>query len=375
MFRERKNLLFNPNINEEFGNYNKNYFIKKHPYYKHIVKEQDFYYPTLLTNFKYSIEYKFGFEFSKLFNIKFKQTNGLKENLDKINSEDWSEDTLIGLTTENILLKSIQDKSIDRDRVRFVCTLYNLDFILLTRFDTSSSKKLPINSWKDIKKYLDNDNPNKYNLGVLNEGTASEFEYKNFIKNANININHEKLNIIDNRNIQDSFYMFENNELDSLFIISNNKNPYIINYFKKRLASIIGTQGITNSLLKKDYNKYPKKYIQSRQYTKSIIKKHNNIFHSNLNITNENKQIETISTRLIVVAKKELSEDYIIKFLRHLYGNFEKLEQNLNNYLYLPSRDNNMKLFDPIEMSYVDKNILYHKGARDFYKEIELIKE
>ena len=174
MFRKKKKILFTSENNEEFSNYQ----LRKQPYYNHIIKEQEFYYPTLLTNFKYSLEYKFGFEFSKLFNIKFKQTVGLKDNLDKINSDEWSEDTLIGLTTENILLKSIKDKSIDKDKVRFVCTLYNLDFILLSRFDTSSSKKLAINSWEDIKIYLDSDNTSKYNLGVLNEGTASDLNVR-----------------------------------------------------------------------------------------------------------------------------------------------------------------------------------------------------
>lgn len=375
MFREKKKLLFSSDINEEFGNYNKDYFIEKLPYYKHIIKEQEFYYPLLLTNYKYSLEYKFGFEFSKLFNIKFKQTNGLKENLDRINSDYWSEDTLIGLTTENILLKSLENKSVNRDRVRFVCTLYNLDFLLLSRFDNSSNKKLSINSWKDIKKYLENEENEKYNMGVLNEGTSSEFEYENLLKDAGIILNADKLNIINTKNIQDSFNMIENNELDSLFLVSCNKNPYIINFFKKRIASIIGTEGIKNSLIKKKYTKYLKTYIQSRQYTKSIFKKQNSIFNNKLNIINENKKIETISSRLIVVAKKELSEDYIIKFLRHLYANNEKLRTNLNNYLYVPSRNNIMKLFEPVEMSYVDKSILYHKGARKFYKEIDLIQE
>lgn len=383
MFREKKKFLFGSNINEEFVNYNKDYFIKKKPYYKYNIKDiknQEFYYPTLLTNFKFSLEYKFGFEFSKLFNIKFKQTTGLKANLDRINSEEWSEDTLIGLTTENILLKLIEDKLVNRDRVRFVCTLYNLDFILLSRFDNSINKKLAINSWEDIKIYLDNDKNETYNMGVLNEGTASNFEYKKLLRDADIQVDpiHENLNIIDTRNIQDSFNMFELKLIDSLFLISYNKNPYIINYFKKYFATITGIEGIQKSLIKKNYNKYQKKKLNSREYTKSIFKKHSSIFHNNLNITNENKLIKTISSRLIVVAKKELSEDYIIKFLRHIYANNDKLRRNLNNYMVLPTlppRDNNMNLFNPIDMSYIDKSILYHKGARKFYKEIDLIQE
>ena len=38
--------------------------------------------PILLTNYKYSIEYKFGFELSKYFKIKFIETKGLYYNLE-----------------------------------------------------------------------------------------------------------------------------------------------------------------------------------------------------------------------------------------------------------------------------------------------------
>ena len=184
----------------------------------------------------------------------------------------------------------------------------------------------------------------------------------------------DNLNIKKN-NIQTTFNLLKRNKLDTIFLVSCNKNPYIIDYFKTRFSNILGTDGINDAIIKKKYGKYPKTKINNDEYTKShFLKKQNIIRSESINIlNNKQKIINSISTRVIIVARKDVPHDYILKLLRNIYGNITKLKLILNNYLYTPMRNNNMKLLDPIDMCYINQPIKYHSGSYDFFTEIGLI--
>ena len=85
---------------------------------------------------------------------------------------------------------------------------------------------------------------------------------------------------------------------------------------------------------------------------------------------------KTYSSRVILLAHKNLDKSYVKYLLRNIYGSIDKLRTKMNNYLLNQERINILEeVLEPHHMFYMNKNMNYHDGAFDFYKEVHFISD
>ena len=355
--------------------------------------------PKIITNFKYSLEYKLGYEISKNFRIKYEDSLGLNNNLNNIISNQSKNINNLYLCSEIDFINS------RNNNYNFVCSFYYQYFFIFSRIEHN------IFNWMDIKNYYlkikalketTNTNlPVKLRVGIPNQDNNSYNDAKklfNFI-GINMNIENEGLEFIfDNeKNLFNKLKLqiTKPNAIDLIYLTTSHKNPYLEEYMKFNNINLIGCQGIKKSIIEASYkNNYIfRKKIDNRKYT-DVIKKKNiysttvgdNIDDSVFNSTNniklfrndkEEKVIgsrftETYASRIILVAHKNMDKEYIKLLLRNIYGSIDSIRNNLNKYLLY--RNNIMEdCMEPYEMAYCPQPLKYHKGAKDFYKEVQFI--
>ena len=85
---------------------------------------------------------------------------------------------------------------------------------------------------------------------------------------------------------------------------------------------------------------------------------------------------KTYGSRIILVAHKDCDNDYIKFLLRNIYGSIDRLRNKMNRYLLIKERVNILdNVLEPHEMFYMNEKMEYHKGAEEFYKEIQFISD
>lgn len=351
--------------------------------------------PILITNHKYSLEYKLGYEISRHFKIKFQESSGLNNNLQYLSVDNYN----------NLVLCSELDYlGIRNPEFQFVCSFYPLYFFAFIRIEHD------VDNWLDIKNYHLNvemlrekgftNLPIKLRVGIPNINTNSYNDAKklfNFIgfdieaTNSNINFVFASEKDLFNKL---KLPLTNQNAIDVVYLTTSHKNPYLEEYMKSNNINLIGTEGINENIIKATYgsNYIFKKKIDNRKYT-DIVKKKNiysNMLGDNSNsVYNRSQRIrlfrnsreekiigskftDTYSSRLILIAHKDLNKEYVKLLLRNIYGSIDTIRDRLNNYLL--NRDNILEdCMEPFEMSYCPESIEYHPGAYDFYKEINLI--
>mgnify|MGYP000574867064 FL=1 len=83
--------------------------------------------------------------------------------------------------------------------------------------------------------------------------------------------------------------------------------------------------------------------------------------------------INTYSTRLILLARKEVPKEYVYGLLESIYKNRIKLQEKMYK-LYKTNKENHLdSLLDPFEMCFSGKDIKYHPGAHNLYKKYGFI--
>ena len=112
--------------------------------------------PTLYTNFKYSMEYKFGLELSKIFRIRNSISEGLSSNI--FNRE--SNDKNLYLCSEIDYYNLMRSKNTN---LKFICSLYFQHFLLFVRSEISKK----ISSWQDIMKYSNKSTVEEKNENII----------------------------------------------------------------------------------------------------------------------------------------------------------------------------------------------------------------
>ena len=360
--------------------------------------------PILHTNYKYSYEYKLGFELAKILKIDFKASKGLNHNL--INLKDSINSLLF--TTETDYLKYIDESKVNNYRA--LCSLYKVYFMMISRVE------IKITSWKDIKYYDLLKKKNKLKrplrIGIPKKDTASYNNAKELfdmilIDNKGIKIDNNKNKnykfIIDTEKelfIKLSKKIDDEDAIDLIYLTTSYKNFYLEEYLLKNICYIFGTDGIGDTIIETIYNKYghietdtdsnkknanvlsKTKFINSK-ITDLTIKKniYENFDDSNFKYegnTNRNilvsKASNTYATRILLLCHKDLDKTYIKYLLRNIYASIDNIKFNMMKYLLNDKRNNSVDdLLDYHEMFYVNKKIEYHPGAYDFYKEIHFI--
>ncbi len=221
--------------------------------------------------------------------------------------------------------------------LRFVAGLYYETFILLTYSDSN------INSWKDIKGRL---------IGFPSKESGS---YINGIKIAQAYgleagkdfkyINVDSMNRLAN--------IFFEKKVDAIYLTTSNKNIYLINLAKKMSLKFIGTNDISDKIMKSYFPCDSIKYINTNNYYTNI---------------NTSSFIKTYATRSILVAHKDLDPEYVFNLTKTLYERSEILKLTSNNYLFNRDKLNLVEdAFMPSLMATISEKIDYHDGAQKYY--------
>lgn len=346
-----------------YSKYNK-YPIKKITNYGETFK------PIILTDYKFSETSKLGFELSRFLPLAVEHSFGMYDNLKKLQSEDSSYQ--MAFCSENDYYRAIENKHIDKDNIRFVCSFFRMEFLLIL------NAKYKISSYTELLNLISERSQtpesNYLKLGLLNSKNSSHYDGIELFKLLKIYDKTKGITINSNYNsMRDLIYSLDNEKEDMIFITTTNKNPFLIDFLKTNFINIIGTDGIKDFLIKANFPHVFKEKLDISKYNR-IVEENENLFSYNSSeVLGKKKTVNSVSTRLILVAKKTLPDEYVLKLLRNIYGNINELKKNMNDY-FLSKRNNILtKLLDPHEMFFAKSDIFYHNGARQFYEEVKFI--
>tara|TARA_B100000767_G_scaffold159357_1_gene149545 strand:+ start:7086 stop:8312 length:1227 start_codon:yes stop_codon:yes gene_type:complete len=332
------------------------------------LKNKNLINPMVLSDFKFSESYKLSYELSKLIPLNFESSNGMFNNLEKIQKNGSSYQ--LCFCTENDIYEALKKKIINKNNINIVCSFFRMEFLFF--FSINSV----INNISKLKKYINDlkkDNK-KLKFGILNDKHSS---YYDGIKILNILGINEKIDL--DMKIYDTyqnlFKNFSNNNLDFIYLTTTSKNKYLIDFFKENKAYVIGLDGINENSLKIKFRfKIFKTGIDIFTYNK-ILFYNNSIF--SLDNSMNNNFINTFSTRLFLVCRKELDSNYVYNLTKSIYKNKEKL--NIKMYKYFLTNKNNIlyNSFTPWEMFFFkndkDYSLKYHDGAKKYYIDKKMI--
>ena len=295
--------------------------------------------PILLTGYKFSEGYKLGFELSKIYPIKFTDSPSLFSNLETISTQGSVYQMC--LCTENDIYEIMKQGF---ENLRIVCSFYRMEmiFILNAKFRIKTLDEI-------INLIKDNDADKKViKLGILNTNFSSYYDAKKVLNcmNFNINIDIDKnknknnteiynkkgLRVTIYNSIQALIESFDKDNEDFIFLTTTSKNKYIIEYLKSNFITIIGIGNINSGLIQGNFDNIFKQKINLNKYNR-IVKNDDTLFsYGSSEILGKQVYIDTYSTRLFLVARKELSEPYVYGLIESIYKNRIKLKENMNKY-------------------------------------------
>ncbi len=372
-----KNFTYNnlfSNI-ENYDNLSQTIFLSNYSKYnkypiKKITNFDETFKPIILTDYKFSETSKLGFELSKFLPMEVEHSLGMYKNLKKLQSEDNSYQ--MAFCSENDYYRAIENKEIDKDNIRFICSFFRMEFLLIL------NAKYKISSYTELLNLISERSQtpesNYLKLGLLNNKNSSHYDGIEIFKLLKITDKTKGIIINSNyKSMRDLIYSLDKEEEDMIFITTTNKNPFLIDFLKTNFINIIGTEGIKDFLIKAKFPHIFNEKLDISKYNR-IVEENENLFSYNSSeVLGKKKTVNSVSTRLILVAKKTLPDEYVLKLLRNIYGNINELKKNMNDY-FLSKRNNVLtKLLDPYEMFFAKSDILYHNGARKFYEEVKFI--
>jgi len=380
---------------EHYDNFNldPNYYIKEKNIYSINNLPQNKI--NIFSNYKFSLESKFCFELSKIYPIQNRNSISLFNNINRLNNiqNDVEEHNDIYMCLEQDYYNFIKEGN---DNIRYICSLYNLDFYF------SIKEGIPIKKIEDIKIYpqyyqnMKNLNkvsllPPKLIIGIPDDGENSNYNAKKIFSMMNIDLDNNKdyIFIFDTEkelysHMKNKINPKKNNptsnkyqEVHIIFNISSYKNTYLIEFLKTNNLKIIGIEGINSNLINLNLEGIFKSKIDKSKYTiTNRYGKTNNFIIDTKNMV----LIDTISYRVCLLCHKTANKNHIYNFLKKIYGNIDNLVYKLNNYQYLENNNILRDILDPYKMFYLKqvinngKNITkYHQGAYKFYKKVKFI--
>ncbi len=360
---------------ENYDNLSQSIFIQNYSKYNKypLKKKTEFsekFEPIILTDYKFSETFKLAYELSKLIPMEVEHSLGMYNNLKKLENENNSYQ--MAFCTENDYYKAIENKDIDKNKIRYVCSFFRMEFILVL------NARFKISSYVELLKLIlerSSGSKNEYlKLGMLNNNNSSYHDGMEIFKLLKITENTKGIRINANyKSMRDLIYAFDREDEDMIFMTTTNKNPFLINFLKTNFINIIGTNGIKDFLIKAKFPHVFKENLDVGKYNRIVEENYDNLSYNSSENLGKKKIIKSFSTRLILVAKSTLPDEYVLKLLRNIYGHINELKKTMNDY-FLNKRNNIFnKLLDPYEMFFTKNDILYHEGARNFYEEVKFI--
>lgn len=293
-----------------------------------------------MASYKYQTSYhtviKFLSKFSPLEDI---PTSGSIENVELIANKQVD----LAICQEDVLIDAYKGQNVFKGspvkNVRFVCGLFYDTFNLITYKDSG------IYSWKDIKGKL---------IGFTGEKTSSYHHGINLAKVAGLKINKD-FTAVNVESLNRLCNLLVTKQVDAIYLTTNNKNPYLANLTKEMDIRFIGTKGLDQKI----FNYY---FPTAR---KTLLNANN--YYNNINISN---LLETYGIRSVLVARDDFDQEEVYRIVRKIFTNANNITDMINQYLY--NKDQEKMVSEglvPIEMTYIRKDIPYHKGATKFYYE------
>ena len=307
-----------------------------------------------------------------------KLTQGTHENLELLNKGKLD----FALCQENILYEytlGLNDYKTKKNNIECVCALYDELYMMVV------AKSSTINKISDLKNGFTVKGEN-YIIGTTNDSElkilkkiCELFKIKLVKTELNSPIKNEPDTLYYiTEDINTNFNLFLKNKLDALFYISGPKMSYIAN---------------VSQLLPIKFLPFDETEIKIfNQINGNILKKRNIKTQENIIENIDTTDVETLSTRCMLVCRKNIKEDVVYTITKNIFDNLEYLKNvmdtqsdlfkttvNLENtnsqdFNYIDTNNGSyLNKFKPLEMFYVNKNINYHKGSYEYYTERSFI--
>ena len=352
------------------------------------------YIPNIYTNYKYSLEFKFGYELSKIFKIRNEETPGLFYNLKTAanNSRD------IFMCSEVDYYRYLENNPNLKESLNFICSLYYQHFLLFSKVSSQ------INCFLDLVKYKNDENlpadmkETIIKIGIPSPDTNSYQDAVIIFKMMGINVSqkpiYKNINFIfdSEKNLMSRLKLDKDNtkSIECMYLTTSNKNIYLQEYLNTGNINVCSTSRMNQNVIKSNYGgnylfnqRLPKNNFSQIVKKKNIYEEIPDYTISTRLINNSSETLiiggsylNVLSTRVILIASNKVDKDYIKYLLRNIYGNLDKLKLNLNKYLLVKQKKNFLpSCLDPYEMSYLNEKFKYHPGAYEFYQEIQIISD
>jgi hypothetical protein len=307
-----------------------------------------------------------------------KLTQGTMENLELLNKGKLD----FALCQENILYEytfGLNEYKTKKNNIEFVCALYDELFMMMV------SKSSPINKISDLKDGFTMRGDN-YIIGTTNDAELKML--KKICSLLKINLVKTRLNTqLKNEpdvlyyiteDINTNFNLLLKNKIDAIFYISGPKLSYVANI---------------SQLIPIKFLPFDEPEIKLfNQLNGNILKKRNIKTQENIIENIDTTDIETLSTRCMLVCRKDLKRDIVYNVTKNIFDNLDyfrnvmdtqsdsfKTIVNLKDtskqtFNYIDTNDGSyLNKFKPLEMFYVNKNMNYHKGSYEYYIEKSFI--
>ena len=353
--------------------------------------------PKIFSNFRYSLEFKFGLEISKNFDLQNQETLGLADNL-KLMVEN-NRDLFMCSEAEYY---EILDKNPElNNKYGYVCGLYYQHFLFFispeSRIDNINDLKIYMSEERLFMNEMEKEKNKILKVGIPQKNTNSYLDALKIFNSVGIDINRK-----DYSNLQFVFDSEKNlisrlkstalpdKKIDCFYLTTSEKHPYLQELLQVYNINVVSTESINPNLIRSNYggNHLFKNRIHKNIFSKIIRKKniYQNVSQYDLSTRLINNATENLiiggsylnvnSTRIIIVASNLVNTNYVKLFLEHLYGNIDNLRQKLQKYLFNPNLKNYLpRCLDPYEISYVNQKFAYHPGAYEFFTDMHFISD
>lgn len=223
--------------------------------------------------------------------------------------------------------------------LRLVSVLFNVSPILLVHNDSK------INNWMDLR---------GKNIAIGNYGSGSYFIAKELLKLADINTKDINIIDIDIFNIDLINKSLLSRQIDAIFYMIENPNNFIKKISSKNFINLLGTQGINPNLIKSRFPTWNK----------------NRVLMSDYNIVGNKYLLNTFSSPVYLLAKKNYNNKYVYQITETIMSNRLFIINNI--------KPRFKKVLEKIPPSYQigtdDSNeIPYHLGTKKFLIDIGMI--
>ena len=351
--------------------------------------------PRIFSNFRYSLEFKFGLEVSKKFNIKNQETSGLSENLKLLDGNTRD----LFMCSETEYYQMLDDNPDFKKKYGYICGLYYQHFLFFispnSKIENINDLKIYLNEDEFMMNDIEKDKNKIIKVGIPYKNTNSYLDALKLFNSIGIDINRK-----DYSNLKFIFDSEKNlisrlkpsalpdKKIDCLYLTTSEKHPYLQELLLVYNVNVVGTDLIKTNVIKSNYggNHLFKNRISKNIFSKivrqkniyQIVPEYNfstrliNNYTENLIIGDS--YLDVHSTRIIIIASNLVNPNYVRGFLEHVYGNIDNLRNKLQEYLFYPNLKNYLpRCLEPYEISYVNQKYAYHPGAYDFFKDINFI--